>query len=107
MWLITDKNIATGNVRDGFSAGGQENFRLNSGIVVKIPATIRQLIKYRKIISDVIKNTSEDVLKDRWKVSEIEPNRILQWFKIITPVIVETGLTDQVVIKEIREKFFH
>ena len=106
LWLITDKNIATGNARDGFSAGGQENFQMTSGLVIKLPAVIGRLIKYNSIISDAIKNTPEGVLKDRWRVSEIEKNRIRQWFEIITPVIVESNLTNKIVIREIFERYF-
>ena len=106
LWLITDKSIATGNARDGFSSGGQVEFQLKDGSMVKIPATIGRLIKYHEMIANVINKTPSGILKDRWNVSSIQDDRISQWIGLILPVISDSGRIDRTVIEQVLESIF-
>lgn len=106
LWLITDKNLATGNARDGFSAGGQILFTLKSGIAIKVPAVIGRLKKYHVMIKIVILNAPPGILKDRWKVDRIENDRLQQWINIITPIISNAGKVPEESINEILETLF-
>lgn len=106
LWLITDKNLATGNARDGFSAGGQIDLTLKSGVVVRVPAVIGRLKTYNELIKNVISNTPSGVLKDRWKVKRIKKDRIHQWTSIIAPVISRaSGMQEEMIDEILRELF--
>lgn len=106
LWLITDKNIATGNARDGFSAGGQIDICLKSGVIVRVPAVIGKLKKYNNLIKDIIQDAPSGVLKDRWKVDRIKKNRVRQWTSIIAPIISKAGGVHEEIINEILEELF-
>ena len=106
LWLITDKNIATGSARDGFSAGGQVSFIMDDGTVAKVPATIGRLVKYRHMIHETIMNTQERILMERWRVSHIDKDRLSQWINIIVPFIVTNERVDSRVITQILCKYF-
>lgn len=106
LWLITDKSIATGNARDGFSAGGQIDIHLKSGVIVRVPAVIGKLKKYNRLIKDIILDTPSGVLKDRWKVDRIEKNRVRQWTSIIAPIISKTSGVQEETINEILKELF-
>lgn len=101
LWLITDKNIATGSARDGFSSGGKVGFKLKSGIIVRVPAAVGRLVKYSTMVADVIRNTPPGILKERWCVSDIAEDRIQQWIDIVVPVIAESGKVESQVIEEV------
>ncbi len=49
LWL-TAQGVADPHIRDQFSAGGQENMRLSSGAVAKLPAIFRRVKQYADLI---------------------------------------------------------
>lgn len=78
LWLVTDKGIVNTHVRDGISAGGQVSLPTLTGDIVCMPGTFGRVSKYKKTISDMIKNTDESVLAEYWK-KDIIPDRLRQW----------------------------
>ena len=106
LWLITDKNIATGNARDNFSAGGQIDFKMKNGIYIKVPAVIGNLYKYRRLIALTINTTPETILKERWKVDTISDQRIEQWIDLVSPLIAQTGKLDYKTVIDVMDIIF-
>lgn len=85
MWLVTDMNIVTGSVRDSFSAGGRVPIRLNDGTILKAPAIIGRVQKYKGLIARTIRSEAEGVLINRWRVNHLESDRIGQWIDLCVP----------------------
>ncbi len=87
MWLVTENNIVTGNVRDSFSSGGQINFTLKSGLTIRVPAVLGRLVKYKDLIVETINSTEETELKEYWNVQYIDKDRISQWINLCIPLL--------------------
>lgn len=107
MWLVTDKNIVTGSARDGFSAGGRVLITLNNGVAIKAPAIIGRVMKYRDLIKKTIDETPEEILKERWKVSTIDCNRIDQWIELCVPYAMQLKALDENTAKKAFEAIFY
>lgn len=81
LWLATNCGIVNTNIRDQFSAGGQFDVITGDGVFEKMPAVVEKNID---LIIQTILETPETTLMEYWDVSEIEPNRIDQWCKIVS-----------------------
>lgn len=79
LWLAS-RGIVNSNVRDGFSAGGQEDMRLSSGVVVKMPAVYRRVKENKDYIAQLITVADKQVLIENWEVDvDAQADRILTW----------------------------
>lgn len=107
MWLVTDKNIVTGSARDGFSAGGRVEIQLNSGVIVKAPAIMGRVRKYRMLIEQTINNTPERTLKDRWRVGGLKRDRIRQWIDLCIPYASQLQALDESLADQVFEAIFY
>ena len=85
LWLIMRKNLANGNVRDYFSAGGRETVLLENGKVLNVPGFFRRIMKYRMKIIEAMYAEPEVSLKEYWKVSHIDGDRLSQWIDLCIP----------------------
>lgn len=66
LWLAS-QGIVNSNVRDGFSAGGQEEVQISSGRIERVPAIFRRVKECRDSIVEQIKNMDNEVLMQNWK----------------------------------------
>lgn len=112
LWLATQNGVIDTNVRDDFSAGGKVDFRLKSGLCVKIPAVFGKIDKFADCIKLLLLNTEEDVLKSFWNVDSVSDDRILQWCRLVFEMFGagknESGTMKKILIErfEIDERKF-
>ena len=85
LWLITKKNLANGSVRDGFSAGGKARVPLKNGKELIVPGFFNRIMKYRMKIIEAMYAEPESSLKEYWKVSYIDGDRVAQWIDLCIP----------------------
>ncbi|MCA9364438.1 MAG: hypothetical protein KC736_00925 [Candidatus Moranbacteria bacterium] len=81
-YLITEYNAVSANLRDTFTAGGQEKINMK-GKSVTVPKIFFHLFSRAKAIQNQIKNINEDTLLNYWRIDEIEGDRIKQWKKLL------------------------
>lgn len=83
LWLAS-QGIVNNNVRDGFSAGGQEDMKTSSGIIVKMPAIYRRVKENCDYIVDIINSTDVGVLNENWGVCiKRQSERVFTWCKCV------------------------
>ena len=87
LWLVTEKGIVSTNIRDSFSAGGQETIRIATGVEVRLPAVFRRIKLFRNKIERLLNNIDEVALKQYWGVSAIKENRLQQWCELIANIV--------------------
>ena len=84
LWLAS-QGIVNNNVRDGFSAGGQEEMKTSTGVIVKMPAIYRRVKENFNDIVYIINSTDENVLVENWNADiESQNERVLTWCKIVS-----------------------
>ena len=84
LWLAS-QGIVNNNVRDGFSAGGQEEMKTSAGVIVKMPAIYRRVKENFNDIVYIINSTDENVLVENWNADiESQNERVLTWCKIVS-----------------------
>jgi hypothetical protein len=83
LWLAS-QGIVNNNVRDGFSAGGQENMKTSAGIIIKMPAIFGKVKENCDYIIDIINSTDESVLNENWGVViKTKDEKISTWCKCV------------------------
>lgn len=83
LWLATQKGIINTNIRDSFSAGGQVLMKTSSGLELKMPAAFGRIRKYHLMITELLQDIDEEILKEYWQVDTIDKDRISQWCKLV------------------------
>ena len=81
-YLITRYSAVSANLRDNFTAGGQESIKLG-GIGVLVPKVIYHLHKLAPIIAEKIKEMDEETLLYYWRCDKLGGDRIAQWKKML------------------------
>ena len=79
LFLLTRYGIINPSFRDMFSAGGQVELPLRTGVLVKMPAAFGRIKRYKDLIQETLKETSAQTLSENWGVPLEERNRIGQW----------------------------
>lgn len=83
IWLSTKEGIVCPNVRDIFSAGGQEDYSINGRRYRNIPKILINLFNDSYQLYSVIKDTSSKTLSDYWELSVNERNKFEIWVNLI------------------------
>ena len=83
IWLSTKEGIVCPNVRDIFSAGGQEDYSINGKRYRNIPKILINLFNDSYQLYSVIKDTSSNTLSDYWDLSVNERNKFEIWVSLI------------------------
>jgi len=78
LWLAANHGVISTSTRDLFSAGGQGAI----GSIDKVPRKILNVYDNRSSIINAILSTDESVLRETWKVNNIQENRINQWIEL-------------------------
>ena len=84
LWLATNCGVINTNIRDQFSAGGKVNIVTSKGVFQRVPAAYGRIDKYKELIIDTLLSANEDVLKEYWKTTTINDNRLLQWCHLVS-----------------------
>lgn len=82
LFLLTRYGIINPSFRDMFSAGGQVELPLRTGVLVKMPATFGRIKRYKDLIVEVLQDTSAETLSENWNVAIDNENRIGQWCEL-------------------------
>lgn len=81
LWLAS-QGIVNSNVRDGFSAGGQEEMRTSSGVIVKMPGIYRRVKENKEYIVHLLDVEENKILIENWGTEVDSRNtRLLEWCK--------------------------
>lgn len=81
-YLITSYNAVTSNIRDLFSAGGQEKRNIN-GNDLALPRVMLHLFDEAKNIRDTIEKIEEEKLINYWRVDTLVGNRLDIWINML------------------------
>ena len=100
LWLAANQGIISTSTRDMFSACGQGAVKIHLEshakpiIYEKIPRKIINIFENRMQIFNAILSTDECVLRETWRVNEIQPNKIKQWIRLVIQNSLITETTD-------------
>lgn len=86
LWLGS-QGIVNSNVRDGFSAGGQEKIKLSNNEIVKVPAIYRRIKENKDYIKQLIINDDGKASYDVYNETTIttkEVNKVMRWIEIVS-----------------------
>ncbi len=81
-WLVTKESVICPNVRDPFTAGGQEDYTVNGKMYKNVPRSLINIISSFKEIRDIIIQTSSEELSYFWEIKTTERKKIDQWKKL-------------------------
>ncbi len=82
LYLMTRFAVVNPSFRDMFSAGGQVDFKINSGFVVKMPAAFGRIAKYKDLIKETLSGTSSETLSENWEIELDGRDKLLQWCEL-------------------------
>lgn len=96
LWL-TSQGIVNPSLRDQFSAGGQEEFELQNGEIVRLPAIYRRIRENCDYIIRIM-NYSENIVVEHYAVDKNARNkRIKKWIEEISALSpVDTAISIEV-----------
>ena len=84
IWLVTREAVVCPNVRDLFSAGGQESFIIKGKVYYKIPKVYINLFKRIDNILEILINTSSIELSEYWNEKTTEKKKIMDWIELVS-----------------------
>ena len=79
LFLLTRYGIINPSFRDMFSAGGQVELPLRTGVLVKMPASFGRIEKYKDLIRETLRETPRETLSENWGVPVDDTRRLSQW----------------------------
>ena len=82
LWLAASQGVISTSTRDLFSAGGQGSIDIggySSLVIDKIPRKIMNVFDNRLAIFAALLSTDASILKETWRVDEIDKDPIRQW----------------------------
>jgi len=88
LWLAASQGVISTSTRDLFSAGGQGSIDIGGGpnsaplIINKVPRKIMNVFDSRLAIFNALLSTDASVLRETWKVDEIDKDPIRQWSRL-------------------------
>ena len=83
IYLMTQHNAISSNIRDHFTAGGTGTMIIGDNSFENIPRIVMHLSELAERITTLLGEIEADTLKQYWKVDIIEDNRIGQWLSMI------------------------
>ncbi|MEP2058592.1 MAG: hypothetical protein ABJJ05_12340 [Maribacter litoralis] len=84
IWLVTREAIVCPNVRDLFSAGGQDSYIIKGKVYNKVPKVYINLFKNIDSILEILVKTSSIELAEYWKEKTSENKKIMDWINLIS-----------------------
>lgn len=106
LFLLTRYGIINPSFRDMFSAGGQVDLPLRTGVLVKMPAAFGRIKKYKNLILETLRETSAETLSENWNVAIDDENRIGQWCELCAAQYATKGNPKYDIALEVLEKIF-
>ena len=90
-----------------FSAGGQVELPLRTGVLVRMPAAFGRIKIYRDLICETLHETSEHTLSENWGVPVVNNDRIGQWCRLCAKnYAANKDRSDYDIALEVLEKIF-
>lgn len=83
LWLAS-QGVVDSHIRDQFSAGGQEEFRLRDGSIIRLPAIFRRIRDNRDYIVRIIGFNDNILVEQHISDESARNDRIKRWIDIIS-----------------------
>lgn len=84
IWLVTRQAVVCPNVRDLFSAGGQEDYSIKRKTFRNIPKVYINLFKNIKSVKDLLSITPAIELSEYWNKKTTEKNKVSDWINLVS-----------------------
>src|SRR5690606_10866267 len=84
IWLTTREAVVCPNVRDLFSAGGQEECVIGKNVYKKVPRIFLNLFKSIPDITEIIMQTSASELSEYWEIKTSEKRKLFDWIDLVS-----------------------
>lgn len=85
LWLVTEKSVVPGALRDQYTAGGVQDLELGEDVLIGQPRILTTFQEKSFLVRDKILEADEEYLKMMWDVSTLQDgeNRIRQWVDLV------------------------
>lgn len=84
LWLVSQHGIVSTSLRDTFTAGGQQRIKTTKGTFENMPQIIYKVFNNSSKIAMKINLAEKSLLKEYWKVRNINSDRIGQWIELVS-----------------------
>ena len=91
LFLMTRYGVVNPSFRDMFSAGGQEELPLNTGVLVRMPAAFGRISRYKELIEETLNNTSNKALSENWGIKVNNKSKLFQWMELCATEYASTN----------------
>lgn len=81
-YLVVNYGSVSSNIRDIFTAGGQQNMRMGRRTIM-VPKILYHLKEHAKGIKSVLKTIDSSKLSYYWRTDRIMTNRLKQWLDLV------------------------
>lgn len=83
IWLITQEAVVCPNLRDLFTAGGKDEFAIETKVYKKVPRVFLNLFKNIPNIIEIILQTPAHELSEYWESKTTEKTKLLDWIDLV------------------------
>ena len=81
-YLVTNYNAVSSNIRDTFTAGGQQVVKIGKREVT-VPRILSHLKEYAERIKSTLNTIDPGKLEYYWRVNKVNSNRLKQWLALV------------------------
>lgn len=83
IWLVTREAVVCPNIRDIFTAGGQDDYRIRGKLFSNIPRIFLNLFNNLATVIEILNDTSPDELSEYWKIKTTEEKKLTDWIGLV------------------------
>lgn len=84
LWLASKHGVVSTSMRDNFSAGGTGTVSTGKETFYRIPQSLSKIRLYRDAFLAQLGDYTDAELRETWKVSEIDSDRLEQWLSLVS-----------------------
>ncbi|MEC7772878.1 MAG: hypothetical protein VX798_16985 [Bacteroidota bacterium] len=84
IWLVTREAIVCPNIRDLFTAGGQDDYIINNKTYKNIPRIYIKLFDNIDSVLSILTSTSAIELSEYWNEKTSEKKKLIDWIELVS-----------------------
>lgn len=83
IWLVTREAVVCPNIRDIFTAGGQDAFQIKGKAFSNIPRIFLNLFDNLDSVLEILNDTSSSELSEYWNIKTTEKKKLTDWIGLV------------------------
>jgi len=83
IWLVTREAVVCPNVRDLFTAGGKDDYKIGKKVYKKVPRIILNVFENAVGIAEIIIFTPANELSEYWGIKTTDKKKLFDWIDLV------------------------